>query len=266
MRILVTTTLAAFVMDQEDTWSGWLQTAEEMVAEGHRRDDEVHFFVALEIDARGVEPFAPLLARLDSLCDRQEGAYTDYWVYGLDDGRTEVTTGNRLRHIVAGQNLCNDFAVAGHYDFMMFMAADCKPPADAPWRLIETHRTFGAEMVGGEVTTYCLSGPDAWEHYGVSDCEDICHPPEGCCNGQAIAPYPAEAHMPTAAFVLLSRLAFRKLRWRWDFEDGSDDPCLYADALARGYRVVVRKDVVGKHYPESIGAIETRGHDMKVVR
>jgi hypothetical protein len=265
VKILVATTLAAFVMDQEDTWSGWIQTAKEMVAYGNRRGDSVHFFVALEVDARGIEPFHPLLDMLQDISFVMDTT-SDYWAYSLDDGRTEVTTANRLRHIVAGQNLCNDFAVAGQFDFMMFMAADCRPPATAPWKLIEASRTFEADLVGGEVTTYCLAGPDAWEHYGVSDCEDVCHPPVGCCNGQTIAPYPAEAHMPTAAFVLLSRLAFRKLRWRWDFEDGSDDPCLYADALARGFRVVVRKDVVGRHYPEAIGAIETRGHDMKVVR
>lgn len=260
MRILVATTLAAFVMDQEDTWSAWLRTIPEMRDEAERRGDTVDVFASIEVDARGFVPFQPLETALDSVAG-------DHWVYSLDDGRTEVNTGNRLRHIVAGQNLCNDYAVAGGYDFMLFMAADCMPPAGAPWKLIEAHHDFDAQIVGGEVTTYCLSGPDVapwWYPAGATF---------HCLNAPSLADwvaserhYPVQEHMPTAAFVLLSRLAFRKLRWRWDFEDGSDDPCLYADALARGYRVVVRKDVVGKHYPEAIGDISTRGHNMEVVR
>jgi hypothetical protein len=60
---------------------------------------------------------------------------------------------------------------------------------------------------------------------------------------------------------------FRKLRWRSDPDENlTDDPCWHQDALALGVPTYVRKDVVGRHHPESIGPIEGRGHDMTVVR
>jgi hypothetical protein len=33
-----------------------------------------------------------------------------------------------------------------------------------------------------------------------------------------------------------------------------------------GVKTLVRKDVVGTHYPHAVGAIETRGYDRRVVR
>jgi hypothetical protein len=252
-KFVVATTLAAFVMDREDTWKGWLYTATEMLEEADRRGDAVQFFASLETDARGIEPFAPIIDYLDRLAFA--GAY---WTFSLDDGRTEVTTNNRLRHITAGQNLANDYAVSEQADYLLFMAADCAAPADAPWKLAECGEDFDADVVGGHVSTYCLTGPET-------------APPasrEANSTAWDETPYPVQEHMPTAAFVQLSRTAFRNLRWRWDFEVGSDDPCLYHDAQRLGYRIVVRHDVIGQHYPECISSIETRypGRDMSVKR
>ena len=96
--IVVGTTMAAFVMDQEDTWASWMRNAE-AVKSTH---PEVQYFVAIQVDKRGLEPFQPLLDRLAEIGG-------EYWTYSLDDGRTSVTTANRLRHIVVGQNLVVDY-------------------------------------------------------------------------------------------------------------------------------------------------------------
>ena len=81
-------------------------------------------------------------------------------------------------------------------------------------------------------------------------------------------PFPVQAHMPTAAFVLIAREVFNRLRWRADGEAGmTDDPCYHHDAATLlGVEALVRKDCVGIHHPIRIGAIETRGHDMAVHR
>jgi hypothetical protein len=229
--IVVATTLAAFVMDNQDTWKAWTYTAEQLKAD---HPDGVQFFAAIEVDGRGLAPFQPLLDRLAEIGG-------EYWAYMLDDGRTEVTTANRLRHLTMGQNLASDYAQAADASHMLFMAADCMPPSDAISKLLEVNHPF----VGGEVTTYCLHGPDV-----------------------AGYDFPVEAHMPTAAFVLIARNLFKVIKWRWDSEAGmSDDPAYYHDALTyHGVQALVRKDCVGKHYPESIGPIESRGHDMTVHR
>ena len=229
--IVVGTTLCAFAMSRKEVWGNWLKNAELMQT---MTDDKVHFFAAIELDARGIEPFGPLIDRL-----AQVGG--TYWSYTLDDGRTKVTTENRLRHITMGQNLVTEFCCSPGISHLLFMAADCMPPPDAIPKLLEVNHP----LVGGEVKTYCLSGPKV-EGYA----------------------FPVQEHMATAAFVFIAREVFKQLRWRSDVDLGmTDDPSYHFDALELlGIPTYVRKDVIGKHYPESIGAIETRGYDMKVVR
>lgn len=228
--IVVGTTMAGFVMDQPGTWSSWLQNADEIKAS----HPDVHYFAALQVDARGLDPFAPLLSDLARLGG-------SYFTYSLDDGRTEVTTANRLRHITMGQNIVTDFCCSTDTSHLLFLAADLAPDPQTIPKLLELNHP----LVGGEVTTYGLHGPSVPQY-----------------------PFPVEEHMATAAYVMLSREVFRKIRWRWDRDTGmTDDPCLHHDALhLLGIPTYVRKDCIGKHYPECIGAIETRGHDRSVHR
>lgn len=231
--IVVGTTLAAFVMDQEDTWRSWLRNATEVREHAAATGHEVRYFAALEVDARGVAPFHPLL---DALAE----VHGEWWTFTLDDGRTRVTTANRLRHITMGQNLVTDYAVSSHADWLLFMAADCQPPDDVAPRMLE----MGHPLVAPNIPTYCLSGPEVHDYT-----------------------FPVQDVMASAACVFIHRDVFRRLRWRWDFEDGSDDPCYHKDAIdLLGVRTYVRQDVTARHYPESVGAIEGRGHDMRVHR
>lgn len=232
--IVVATTLAAFVMDDPDTWGAWLRNAEAIKAS----HPDVRYFAAIEIDARGLDPFAPLLDHLADI-----GA--EWWTFHLDDGRTEVTTANRLRHITMGQNLATDYAVSCGASHLLFLAADLEPPPDALPKLLALDHPF----VGGEVSTYCLSGPDVM---GM--------------DGRDFG-FPVQRHMPTAAFVLIAREVFNRLRWRHDAEAGmSDDPAYHHDAYTLlGVQALVRKDCVGVHHPVRIGPVETR-HSAEQMR
>lgn len=243
--IVVGTTLSAMAMSDDDAWRGWLLNARELRAQ---TDEDIHFFAAIEVDRRGLSPFGPLVIELDRLNQanrRNLHALPSYWTYSLDDGRTEVTMSNRLRHITAGQNLVTDFAVSEGASHLLFMASDCAYPADALTELLK----LNVPVVGGHVSTYGLDGP-------------VCSRfiPE---YGNRI-----REHMPTAAFVLLRRDFFRFHRWRWDVDAGmSDDPCLYFDARTfYGVQPLVHHGVVGKHYPECIGDYVSRGYDTAVVR
>lgn len=233
--VVVGTTIPAYVMDQPDTWGSWLRNAEGMV----RSHNRTSFFAALEVDGRGLEPFRPLLDRFDDL--RTKGIHVDHFAFMLDDGATEITTANRLRRITTGQNLTNDYCRERGSDWLLFMAADCAPPEDAVPELLALNHP----LVGGHVSTYGLDGPIVAKY--VPEYRDQ-----------------IREHMATAAFVMLGRKVFNSICWRWDVDNGmTDDPCLHRDAKELlGIPTYVHHGVVGRHYPECIGPIESRGHDM----
>ena len=220
-------------MSNIHVWSSWLKTAEEMQ---RLSPEPLQFFCAIEMDARGLSVFEPLINRLQEING-------EYWTYTFDDRRTSITTKNRIAHLNMGQNLVSEFCTSDpSVNYLLFMAADCMPPADAIPKLLELNHP----LVGGEVTTYCLKGPVVSEFHPIS----------------------VQEHMATAAFIFIHRSVFKQLRWRSDPDLGmTDDPSYHYDAKTLlNIPTYVRKDVVGKHYPEAVGAIETRGYDMKVVR
>jgi len=230
--IVVGTTLAAFVMDQRDTWASWLRNNEE-IKQSH--PEGVQYFAAIQVDSRGLEPFKPLLDELESIGG-------EYFTYSLDDGRTSITTMNRLRHITMGQNVVVDYCQSiPSCTHLLFMAADCAPPPDVLPKMLEMNHPLTAPYI----TTYGLRGPRVPKY-----------------------PFPVMDAMASAAAICIGRDVFQKIRWRWDFDSQmSDDPCYHHDAKhLLGIPTYVREDVIAKHYPDAIGAIETRGHDMTVAR
>lgn len=229
--LVVGATIAAFAMDQEETWGYWLRNAEEVQ---RSVEDHVQYFCAIQVDARGLEPFKPLIDRLEQL-----GA--EYWTYSLDDGRTAVTSANRIRHICFGRNLVVDYAVERQASHILYLDADCFPPFDVLPKLLEVEHP----LVAGFIPTYGIVG-------------------ELIPN----QPFPLMDTWASAGCILAASEVFTQIRWRWNMNPPmTDDPCYYRDAKELlNIRMVVRKDVVARHYPEAIGPIETRGHNMEVIR
>lgn len=254
MTVVIGTTMAAFVTDQQDTSLAWLYNAE---AIRDSTDDLVLFFAALELDARGLTPFAPVLARMNEVAGQPRDAA--YWTFGFDDHADEITTANRLRRIVIGQNIVTEYAMTVGASHLLFCAADCAPPPDVLPKLLEMDHP----LVAPECSTYCLSGPTPMvpdvPHASLLPLDRPTKPRY---------PFPVQEHMASAACILLSREVFRQLRWRVDVDKGmTDDPALHHDALhLLGIPTYVRKDMQARHYPESIPRIEDRGHDMTVRR
>lgn len=230
-KVLVGTTLAAYVMDQVDTWKAWTYNWEQVKAS---HPDGVDYFCAIQIDGRGMSPFWPLEDRL------QEIGGT-YWKFLLDDGREWVTTNNRTRHVNVGQNLVTDNACAGGYSHLLFLGADTEPPPDILPKLLELNHP----LVAAYMPTYGIRGK----------------PVDGY-------PFPVEAGEFSSSALLIARYVFRHIRWRWDLEDGlTDDPAYHKDARDQlGIQAYVRMDCQPRHYPMCVPGIEHRGHDMRVIR
>lgn len=238
--ILVGATLTHFAMSAADpmTWRAWLTNAEAIAASV---EAEVRYAAVIELDARGLDPFVPLL---DELCTMEaRGVPTDWWTYHLDDRRERVQTGNRLHHITTGRNLLTDMAVNEGAEWLFYMDADTEHPPDVLPKLLEVRHP----LVGAHVPTYCLDGPQDTDRF--------------------IRGMDVRRHMNTAGSCLAHRDLFRRLRWRHDPDAGmTDDPCWHADAERLGVPWLVRHDVLARHHPESIPPIEQRGHDLEVAR
>lgn len=225
--IIVGATLAPYVMKNEGTWGSWLHTAEALRSSVGDRNDatEVRFFAALETDARGEKPFAPLIERLDTL-----GGV--HWTFSVRDDATTWNGGSRLHRICTGRNLISHYAMREQASHVLFLDADMCPSSDCLPKLLEMRYP----LVGGHVPTYGLRGPRV-DGYG----------------------YDVQEHMNTAGFLLVERRLFVRLRWRTDIDAGmTDDPCYHADATELGWPTHVRHDVVGAHYPAAIPPIEHR--------
>jgi hypothetical protein len=236
MKIAVCTTLAAYVMDNPGTYASWVENQAAVAEHARSVGVELTYFAAIETDARGIVPFIPLISTLTTM---QDG---DYWTFALDDRRTEITTANRLRHLTMGQNIASEFASAGGYEWMLFLAADTRPPDDVIPKLLEMNHP----LVGCELVTYCLRGSRVPQY----------------------TEYPVEEQLISAACIMIRHDVFRVIRWRVDHVLGMHDDRSYqydAQELL-GIPSYVRKDCRATHYPEAVCAIETRypGRDMRV--
>lgn len=225
--IVVGTTIASFAMSEPDAWSSWLKHAERQQAMAAELGHDLRHFAAIQVDARGIEPFADLCQAITDLGG-------EWWTYSLDDGRTSVTMTNRWRHIVCGQNLVVDYCQARpDCTHLLFLAADCAASSDIIPRMLEMDHP----LVAPYITTYGLRG-ETVDRY----------------------PFHVEDAMASAAALFIARDVFRRIRFRWDLDaQMSDDPCFHADARdLLGIPTYVRHDVLARHYPEAVGAYETR--------
>lgn len=215
-------------MEREELWGSWLTNAIHIQA-SHGND--VKYFVAIQVDERGREPFQTLTDMLDYIGG-------EYWFYSLDDGRTAVTGANRLRHICAGLNLIADFATTENASHILHMAADCEPPRDALPKLLEVRNGIAAASCS---TYFSYDNTELWQDVGDYPFRVVDGPMAAVC-------------------VLIARGLFKRLKWRWDPDLGmSDDPSYTYDATTLlNVRTLTRTDCVALHNPRAIGPIDRR--------
>jgi len=245
--IVIGTPITAFAMQREYLWRSWLTNAE-IIKQTHN----VRYFAAIEVDARGLKPFVPLLAHLAMIGG-------EYWTYSYDDKRTHVNSENRISHICMGRNMIQDYAcsldAAGmDVTHILHIDADVTPHDNTIPLLLELNHP----LVGGDLSeTYCGTGPRVKKY-----------------------PFPVEEHVNTAGYLLVDRNLYIRLRWRKDHRytfkhhdiygtivPMGDDHCYYYDALTLfNTPTYVRKDCVGQHHPPGVAPFEMRGYDAEVRR
>jgi hypothetical protein len=232
--IVVGCTTVAFKMTGNwHNWGAWLANAEQVMASV---DDEVRYFAALEVDARGLEPFKPLIDRLEAIGG-------EYWTFSLNDKVDVITTQNRLRRICIGHNLVGEWAMENGASHTLFLASDTQCRDDVLPRLLEVEQP----VVACHISTYNL--------------------------GRTLEPLPEyvergwdiRSHMETCACMLLRRDVFSRIKWHTNIDRNlTDDPAMHADVEELLHeRVLSRHDVEATHWPQSIPAIEERHTDAE---
>lgn len=247
--ILVAATLPAFAMSEPD-WHWWLSNAEQIRETAEAEGHTAGFFATLQVDARGLAPFQPLIDRLQAL-EHDPLRGTPHITFSVDLGVDEWTTDTRLAGIITGRNLIVDRAIRRGHEWIYFADSDIEAPDDILPRLLE----LDWPVVGGHVPTYCLSGPpaeDDWRHR----IRDVGERFDG-----------VRVHWTTAGSLMVRRDVFRRVPWRFDPDAGeTDDPATQAEMARLGYPTLVRHDVLCTHHPESIAGFEHRGLDRTVYR
>lgn len=233
--IVLATTCAPHKLD-EGFYLKWLEHFEAMQ---ESIEDDLVVFIALEIDRRGIDVYAPMRPRLDE-------AQATIWTFGIDTQPYslepfEVNSGNRLVRICTGRNLAAEYAMTIKASHILYLDTDTEPVPDCLPKLLEVDRP----LVYGHVPTYNLDGPVA--HGLPGDCRQ---------------------HWSSAGFSLVRRDAFRHVHWGWDVDDGKTDDPAFARAVeligkAQGldWSPITRHDVEGKHWPPSIVPLEDRDVD-----
>jgi len=262
VRVLVGCTVPPYKADHDEYVTAWLIHAAAMQEFSREYGHEVEFFVALEVDARGNGLQDALLRRLAAV-----GGWRVEFRY--DNGADYLTNEDRINRICMGRNLVTEQGLIGRYDAILFLDSDTMAPPESVVRMLNV--TW--PIVGGHVPTYGLTGPRVKTYHQIvlqhgREFPFIANPrlPWEFVPDDAIPSSDAQVHWNTAGFLLVHRVLFRRLRWYWDLDDGlTDDPAYQRDARETyGFHTVVLHDLVGEHFPRSIGPLASRGHDLSL--
>jgi len=192
------------------------------------------FFVALELDSRGISPYKSFIDILNEL-------NVGYWTYNINDFEEEVTFRNRWIRIETGRNLIREYAqrkriIGGlhwgedtqkdnegvdNFEAILYVDSDMILTVEHIEKMFEVDRP----LVGIDVPQYGLTGKIINENPRI------------------------EEHWNTAGMLLVNSPAFYELVWGHNaFYNYSDDPSFQYMSEKMGWgQTWVRKDIVAKH-------------------
>lgn len=234
--VVIGSPLVGWKMDANEGMQ-WLENSHEII----ERFPNVKYFAALELDHRGIEPFAPLIDALKSIGG-------EYWTYTINDFEEVVDHNNRWIRIETGRNLVREYAqrkkrmINGvlHMlpcDAILYLDSDVIINAQALEKMLEVDR----HMVGIDVPAYCLHGHTVNLEPRI------------------------EEHWTTAGCLLVNAPACWDLPWYHRIDLGlSDDPTFQHLGERLYGQTWVRKDMVVDHVGR-LTSVEHRGIPRRVL-
>lgn len=216
--VLVATTMAPWKVD--GTHMRWLHSAMKW-----KETTNIKLFAALEVDARGLDPYRKLLHMATNVFEDFEA-----WEFSFKiPNETQYTSSNRLHRICAGRNLIHEYALRHpEITHVLFFDSDIYcGDEEAINKLLD----LDVYLAGGVVPEYCLT-----EHMTA-----------GTMHGGV----EYVQRWNTAGFLLCKREVIKNLRWGHCPEDGlTDDPWFQQRAVELGYEeTYIRLDVIASTDP-----------------
>jgi hypothetical protein len=252
---VIGTPLVGWKCDRNEDMT-WLQNRIDIM----NKFNNATFFAALELDHRGLEPFAKVIDALNEV-------HGKYWTYTINDYEEQVTSANRWIRIETGRNLVREFAqrrrvMSGHhwgeqtpqdgvvnYDAVLYVDSDTTLTAEIIEKMFEVDRP----LVGVDVPAYALRGKEISKNPRI------------------------EEHWTTAGMLLVNSPAYYDLPWYHNaYLNLSDDPTFQSLAerlperdaqgtLFDTYGMTwVRKDIKSDHKGELVG-VEERNIPKRVI-
>lgn len=247
MTILVASLIAPPFLDDRRRWGSWLNNAEAI--KESVPGTEVKYYCAVELDGRGMGPYHDA-----GWVEMAELVGVHFETFTYDSGRTSVHTENRLKHICLGRNMIAHHASCDMgVTHIMGLDGDVSPPPDILPNLL----AVDYPIVAANIPTYGFTGPRMAKNPRNAEQD---YPPEWNV---------MQVPLASAGAWLIQRRVFNYLRWRVDYPLGmTDDPSYLYDAtnlLRINPPILLRNDTIAKHWPESIGSIESRLTDPNLV-
>lgn len=232
----------------------WLTHASAWAEQGHE------FFAALQVGHGHDGAFDPLCGRLAELD-------ATVWTFSIDDGADTITSNGRLLGICTGRNMAHEYMNRSPwFTHLLFLDSDVEPPIDGIEKLLEVDWP----VVAGRIGTYCMERPKlTYEHVQDDYWKLLGSDHLGPWNTPTTKKrFPDDADVregwQSAGCWMLQRLAVNRIRWGTDLSAGvTDDPWTADLAVRVGLGPIwQRYDCVATHWPQSIGPLEARGHDL----
>lgn len=154
-RILIGSTLVAWKCDKNEHLE-WLKNRKEI----KEKFPNAVFFVSLELDSRGLNPFLELLQQI-----KEVGG--EYWTFMINDKRRIVSSQNRWIRMETGRNLIREFAQMNtwpedgrlekygpriYFDSILFVDSDIEINVETIEKMLEVDNY----LVGVEIPEYNL--------------------------------------------------------------------------------------------------------------
>lgn len=153
--ILVGCTLVPWKCEKNEHLD-WLKNSLEI----KNKFSNIKFFVSLEVDSRGLNPFLDVLRMLGAIGG-------EYWTFNINDHRKKVTSQNRWIRMETGRNLIREFAQDGtwpedgrepgpitKYSSILYIDSDIELKLEHLEKMLK----IDSPIVGVDIPKYKLNG------------------------------------------------------------------------------------------------------------